>query len=62
MLRSRNPHDPPSIDPNYLADPRDIEDMVQGKQKFLITIYYTAHFSPKCQLRQCWANVNRQRN
>lgn len=30
-LKSKNPYDPPIIDPNYLADPRDVEDMVQGK-------------------------------
>lgn len=35
-LRTRNPHDSPNIDPNYLADPRDIEDMVQGTLYFFI--------------------------
>lgn len=30
-LQSKNLYDPPIIDPNYLADDRDIEDLVQGK-------------------------------
>ncbi|XP_035224978.1 LOW QUALITY PROTEIN: uncharacterized protein LOC118197557 [Stegodyphus dumicola] len=29
-LRSANPYDPPLIDPNYLEDPKDVEDLVQG--------------------------------
>lgn len=29
-LRSNNPFDEPVIDPNYLEDPRDMEDLVQG--------------------------------
>lgn len=30
-LRSKNPYEDPLIDPNYLADSRDMEDIVQGK-------------------------------
>lgn len=31
-LRSTNPYDPPLIDPNFLADFQDVEDIVQGKK------------------------------
>ncbi|GBN50435.1 Transposable element Tcb1 transposase [Araneus ventricosus] len=31
-LRSADPYDPPLIDPNYLADPSDVKDVVQGKE------------------------------
>lgn len=30
-LRSADPYDPPVIDPNYLSDPRDVDDLVAGK-------------------------------
>lgn len=33
-LRSDNPYDPPVIDPNYLADPKDVDDLVEGKLSF----------------------------
>lgn len=29
-LGSNDPYDPPLIDPNYMADPRDVEDVVEG--------------------------------
>lgn len=29
-LQSSNPYDPPLIDPNYLDDPQDVEDLVEG--------------------------------
>lgn len=29
-LRSADPYDHPIIDPNYLSDPRDIDDIVAG--------------------------------
>ncbi|XP_054709909.1 uncharacterized protein LOC129219656 [Uloborus diversus] len=29
-LRSTDPYDPPVIDPNYLEDPEDIQDLVEG--------------------------------
>ncbi|XP_035223352.1 glucose dehydrogenase [FAD, quinone]-like, partial [Stegodyphus dumicola] len=29
-LQSDNPYDPPMIDPNYLEDPRDVKDIVEG--------------------------------
>lgn len=31
-LKSRNPFDPPLIDPKYLSDPRDVEILVEGIQ------------------------------
>lgn len=31
QLRSANPYDQPIIDPNYLADHRDVEDIVTGQ-------------------------------
>jgi choline dehydrogenase-like flavoprotein len=30
-LRSRNPHDHPLIDPNYLADPLDVKMLIEGE-------------------------------
>lgn len=30
-LKSKNPFDAPHIDPNYLADPRDVDTLVAGK-------------------------------
>ncbi|GFT25762.1 glucose dehydrogenase [Nephila pilipes] len=39
-LKSSNPYDPPAIDPNYFADPRDIRDMVQGKSFVINSIFY----------------------
>ena len=30
-LQSDDPYDPPLIDPNYFDDPRDIDDLVEGK-------------------------------
>lgn len=30
-LASKNPYKPPVIDPNYLADPRDEEILVEGR-------------------------------
>ena len=31
-LRSSNPHDPPLIQPRYLSDARDVEDLIEGVQ------------------------------
>lgn len=36
-LRSTNPYDPPVIDPNYFEDPRDIQDIVEGKCEGIVT-------------------------
>ena len=32
-LRSDLPKDPPVIDPNFLSDPRDVEDLILGKKR-----------------------------
>lgn len=34
-LNTSNPFDPPLIDPNYLQNPSDITDVVQGKPNYL---------------------------
>lgn len=30
-LKSKDPFDPPLIDPKYLSDPRDVEILVEGE-------------------------------
>lgn len=46
-LRSANPYDPPLIDPNFLADFQDVEDMVQGKKNVIhIFVFFFNLISP----------------
>lgn len=37
-LRSKDPYDAPLTDPNFLSDPRDMEDILQGNE-FLVIQY-----------------------
>lgn len=44
-LQSADPYDPPVIDPNYFADFRDIEDVVQGKSHKVLISKPTSEFN-----------------
>lgn len=39
-LRSLDPFDSPVIDPNYLEDPRDLDDIVDGNRHFMYLNFF----------------------
>lgn len=47
-LQSNDPHDSPLIDPNYLNDPKDVQELVEGEFK---TLLCTKRLLLKCSIR-----------
>lgn len=50
-LRSTNPYGSPLIDPNFLADFQDVEDMVQGKKNVIYIFVFFLNFPHKDVLK-----------